>query len=70
MIGRFYKPPFRLIEPQGSEAAMIVDADGNSVAMMMWAAHLPGDEEAATQETYAVGRLFAAAALRARTGSG
>ena len=60
MIGHFYKLPFSFVEPEGESAAMIRDADGQSVAMMMWPSHPPEDTDAAVAETYAVARAFVA----------
>lgn len=60
-IEQFFSPPFTLVEPEGNGAAMIVDADGKSVAMMMWPGHPPEETEAAEQATYALGRVFAKA---------
>jgi hypothetical protein len=64
---RFFAPPFRLVEPEDNGAAMIVDAAGSAVAMMMWPGHTPEDTEAAEQETYAVGRRFAESGTAARS---
>ena len=75
MIGRFYKLPFSFVEPEGESAAMIRDADGQSVAMLMWPCHPPEDTDAAVAETYAVARAFVAsldrlAALEAERAAG
>lgn len=64
MIGRFYKLPLSFAEPEGEGAAMIRDAEGQSVAMLMWPAHSAEDTEAAVAETYAIARAFASLAAR------
>ena len=58
---RFYAPPFSFAEPEGEQAAMIRDANGQTVAMMMWPGHSAEDTDAAVAETYAVARTFAQA---------
>lgn len=56
---RFYAPPFRF-EERG-ETYWVVDANGQSVAMMMWPGHPPEETDAAVDETEAVARAFAGA---------
>ncbi|SEM62245.1 hypothetical protein SAMN05192583_0865 [Sphingomonas gellani] len=57
----YFTLPFALHEAEGNGAAYIRDAKGQSVAMLMWPAHAPNDEDAAVATLYAIGRAFAAA---------
>ena len=57
---KYFYPPFKLVEPETETAANIVDSKGNLVAMMYWPTHPVEETLAAEQETYAIGRIFAA----------
>jgi hypothetical protein len=62
-IARYFKGPFGFREPQNdSEAAVIVGADGTSVASLYWPCHPVEETAAAEQATYALGRVMADAA--------
>jgi hypothetical protein len=57
----YFKEPLRFVEPRDDQAAaMIVDANGNAVAMLYWPGHPVEETEAAEQATYALGRCMAA----------
>jgi len=59
---KYYALPFAFHEAPVNGAAYIRDANGQSVAMVMWPGHPREEEDAAEAEVYAVGRAFAALA--------
>lgn len=58
---KYYALPLVFHEAPVNGAAYIRDANGQSVAMMMWPGHPPEEEDAAEAEVYAIGRAFTAA---------
>lgn len=60
---KYHKLPLKFVEREnfGQKAPWIEDADGRSVAMLMWPAHPPEEEDAAVEELYVIGRAMAEA---------
>jgi len=59
---KYFTPPFEFHEPENDSdprGPHIVDAAGNSVAMLYWPAHSAEETEAAEQETYSIGYRMA-----------
>ena len=70
-VMRFYALPLTFHEPADDNgAAYVRDANGQTVAMLMWPGHSMADTDAAVAETYALGRAFAAAAPKVASDTG